>query len=136
MEVSLDNNKQFAKSSNNWKIKQKKYIFSDVFGLKLEWRLNGGCSGLCPHFILVIWWCAEWVVVSTCTVLWRISKGRRFSEKYWYYLQAQTDMPFHYLKLVVWIFPLFLLLMSVGLAWKSAAKQKETKSNFKNSSLR
>ena len=36
-----------------------------------------------------------------------ISKGRTFSEKDWYYLQAQTDMPFHYLKLVVWIFPLF-----------------------------
>ena len=30
-----------------------------------------------------------------------ISKGRTFSEKDWYYLQAQTDMPFHYLKLVV-----------------------------------
>ena len=28
-------------------------------------------------------------------------KGRRFSEKDWYYLQAQTDMLFHYLKLVV-----------------------------------
>ena len=28
-------------------------------------------------------------------------KGRSFSEKDWYYLQAQTDMPFHYLKLVV-----------------------------------
>ena len=55
------------------------------------------------------------------------AKGRRFSEKDWYYLQAQTDMLFHYLKLVVWIFPLFLLLMSVGLAWKSAAKQKQTK---------
>ena len=27
------------------------------------------------------------------------AKGRIFSEKYWYYLQAQTDMPFHYLKL-------------------------------------
>ena len=27
-------------------------------------------------------------------------KGRRFSEKDWYYLQAQTDMPFHYLKLI------------------------------------
>ena len=24
-----------------------------------------------------------------------------FSEKVWYYLQAQTEMPFHYLKLVV-----------------------------------
>ena len=65
-----------------------------------------------------------------------LTKGQRFSEKDWYYLQAQTDMPFHYLKLVVWIFPLFLLLMSVGLAWKSAAKQKQTKCNFKNSSLR
>ena len=60
-------------------------------------------------------------------------KGRRFSEKDWYYLQDQTDMPFHYLKLVVWIFPLFL---PVVLAWKSAAKQKQTKCNFKNSSLR
>ena len=28
-------------------------------------------------------------------------KGRIFSEKDWYYLEAQTDMPFHYLKLVV-----------------------------------
>ena len=28
-------------------------------------------------------------------------KGRRFSEKDWYYLQAQTDIPFHYLKLIV-----------------------------------
>ena len=28
-------------------------------------------------------------------------QGLRFSEKDWYYLQAQTDMPFHYLKLVV-----------------------------------
>ena len=28
-------------------------------------------------------------------------KGPSFSEKDWYYLQAQTDMPFHYLKLVV-----------------------------------
>ena len=34
-----------------------------------------------------------------------------FSEKDWYHLQAQTDMPFHYLKLIA-----FLLLMSVGLA--------------------
>ena len=38
---------------------------------------------------------------------WFWAKGRRFSEKDWYYLQAQTDMPFHYLKLVVWIFPPF-----------------------------
>ena len=29
------------------------------------------------------------------------AKGQIFSEKDWYYLQAQTDMPFHYLKLVV-----------------------------------
>ena len=28
-------------------------------------------------------------------------KGPRFSEKDWHYLQAQTDMPFHYLKAVV-----------------------------------
>ena len=28
-------------------------------------------------------------------------KGPRFSEKDWFYLQAQTGMPFHYLKLVV-----------------------------------
>ena len=28
-------------------------------------------------------------------------KGLTFSEKYWHYLQAQTDMPFQYLKLVV-----------------------------------
>ena len=27
--------------------------------------------------------------------------GPRLSEKDWYYLQAQTDMPFHYLKLLV-----------------------------------
>ena len=37
--------------------------------------------------------------ISTISVL--ASKGLRFSEKDWYYLQAQTDMPFHYLKLVV-----------------------------------
>ena len=36
-------------------------------------------------------------------------KGPRFSEKDWYYLQAQTDLPFHYLKLVVLIFARFLL---------------------------
>ena len=30
-----------------------------------------------------------------------VVKGPRFSEKDWYYLQAQTDKPFHYLKLVV-----------------------------------
>ena len=55
----------------------------------------------------------------------------------WYYLQAQTNMPFHYLKLVVWIFARFLQLMSMGLAsLKTAAKQKETKYNFKSSSLR
>ena len=35
------------------------------------------------------------------------SKGQIFSEKDWYYLQAQTDMPFHYLKLIIWIFPPF-----------------------------
>ena len=29
------------------------------------------------------------------------AKGPRFSEKDWYYLQALTDMPFHYLTLVV-----------------------------------
>jgi hypothetical protein len=29
------------------------------------------------------------------------TKGPRFSEKDCYYLQAQTDMLFHYLKLVV-----------------------------------
>jgi len=34
-----------------------------------------------------------------------------FSEKDWYHLQAQTDMPFLYLKLIA-----FLLLMSVGSA--------------------
>ena len=28
-------------------------------------------------------------------------KGPRFSEKDWYYLQAQTGMPFHYLKLII-----------------------------------
>ena len=49
-------------------------------------------------------------------------KGPRFSEKYWYYLQAQTNMPFHYRKLVVWIFAHFLL--------------HRTKCNIKNSSLR
>ena len=38
-----------------------------------------------------------------------LSKGPRFSEKDWCYLQAQTDMPFHYLKLVAWIFSRFLL---------------------------
>jgi cellulose synthase/poly-beta-1,6-N-acetylglucosamine synthase-like glycosyltransferase len=37
---------------------------------------------------------------STCRMS-GASKGRRFSEKDWYYLQAQTDMPFHYLKLIV-----------------------------------
>ena len=31
--------------------------------------------------------------------IYQMTKGRRFSEKDWYYLQAQTDMPFHYLKL-------------------------------------
>ena len=36
------------------------------------------------------------------------AKGPRFSEKDWYYLQAQTDMPIHYLKLVVCIFARFL----------------------------
>ena len=30
-----------------------------------------------------------------------IAKGPRFSKTDWYYLQAQTDMQFHYLKLVV-----------------------------------
>jgi hypothetical protein len=35
--------------------------------------------------------------------------GPRFLEKDWYYLQAQTDMPFHYLKLVLSIFTRFLL---------------------------
>ena len=30
-----------------------------------------------------------------------VSKGRIFSEKEWYYLHAQTDMPFHHLKLVI-----------------------------------
>ena len=40
-----------------------------------------------------------------------LSKGPRFSEKDWYYLQAQTDVPFHYLKLVVWIFARFLILL-------------------------
>ena len=30
-----------------------------------------------------------------------LAKGWIFSDKDWYYLQAQTDMPFHYLKLVV-----------------------------------
>ena len=29
------------------------------------------------------------------------AKGRIFSEKDWYYLQAQTDMPFHYLKIII-----------------------------------
>ena len=29
------------------------------------------------------------------------AKGRFISEKDWYYLQGQTDMPFHYLKLLV-----------------------------------
>ena len=72
-----------------------------------------------------------------CPVSWqpKVSKGRIFSEKDWYYFQAQTDMLFHYLKLIIWIFPLFLLLISVGLAWKSAAKQKQTKCNSKYSSL-
>ena len=28
-------------------------------------------------------------------------KGQRFSVKDWYYLQAQTNIPFHYRKLVV-----------------------------------
>ena len=32
-------------------------------------------------------------------LLSRFVKGPRFSEKDWYYLQAQTDMLFHYLKL-------------------------------------
>ena len=40
------------------------------------------------------------------------AKGRRFSEKDWYYLQAQTDMPFHSLKLAVWILAPFLILDS------------------------
>ena len=35
-----------------------------------------------------------------------LCKGLRFSEKDWYYLQAQTDMPFYYPKLVVWIWSL------------------------------
>ena len=66
-----------------------------------------------------------------------IIKGRIFSDKAWYYFQARTDKPFHYLKLVVWIFARFLQLMSMGLAsLKTAAKQKETKYNFKSSSLR
>ena len=37
-----------------------------------------------------------WKNIDVC-----YTKGPRFSEKDWYYLQAQTDMPFHYLKLVV-----------------------------------
>ena len=39
--------------------------------------------------------------------LWVPDKGPIFSERDWYYLQAQTDMPFYYLKLIVWIFPPF-----------------------------
>ena len=41
--------------------------------------------------------------------IWVSIKGLIFSEKDLYYLQAQTDMPFHYLKLVIWIFAHFLL---------------------------
>ena len=44
-------------------------------------------------------------ILSTISVL--AFKGPRFSEKDWYYLQAQTDMPVNYLKLVVWIFARF-----------------------------
>ena len=42
------------------------------------------------------------------------TKGPIFSEKDWYYLQTQTDMPFHNLKLLN--FPAFLPLMTVRLA--------------------
>ena len=74
--------------------------------------------------ILLCVWAGQVVLCS--------AKCRIFSEKYCYYLQAQTDMPFHYLKLIIWSFNLFLLLMSVGSAWKSATKQKQIKYNFKN----
>ena len=35
------------------------------------------------------------------TIIYKLLKGPRFSEKDWYYLEAQTDMPFHHLKLVI-----------------------------------
>ena len=44
---------------------------------------------------------AEEIELKLKTYEPQVTKGRRFSEKDWYYLQAQTDMPFHYLKLVV-----------------------------------
>ena len=50
-----------------------------------------------------IFWSRSNAETETRKYFWAvtITKGRRFSEKDWYYLQAQTDMPFHYLKLVV-----------------------------------
>ena len=44
---------------------------------------------------------AEEIELKLKTYEPQVTKGRRFSEKDWYYLQAQTDMPFHDLKLVV-----------------------------------
>ena len=70
---------------------------------------------------------AEEIELKLKTYEPQVTKGRRFSEKDWYYLQAQTDMPFHYLKLIVWIFPLFLLLMSVVFSLKISWKTKTNK---------
>ena len=50
---------------------------------------------------------AEEIELKLKTYEPQVTKGRRFSEKDWYYLQAQTNMPFHYLKVVIWIFAHF-----------------------------
>ena len=46
-------------------------------------------------------------------------KGLRFSEIYFNYLQGQTDMLFHYLKFVVWIFQAFLTKLNTWSQWAS-----------------
>ena len=63
-------------------------------------------------------------------------KGPIFTEKDGYYLQVQTDMPLHYLKLILWIFPPFLQVAHCKNTDSADSQLLKNGEDFEKSSLR